>query len=280
MAHAQASRPLPGRPYPRRSLPRRWLTRLLLLAPCAMVPAAPALAQNAAVCARADRLGQTQLRVEQQYGRAVVDITRPNGAGGKVEVDYGDEAYIGQFDRTGRLRIGFALVAPKNEFEIRIAETPPLTCSLDVPEFKRLFRIVMRWRDPVLLDLHVIEPGGRLGDTGDINPARPNTNLSEGIGQMDLISGAPLDGATSETSYVVRDTKSLPSDGVFDFLLDYVTRGTKPVLPYCDDGALASAQIDLILIDRGTVTASKVGTNRVRCGEDIPEKRRLMVLRP
>lgn len=279
MARTQASRP-PGHSVPRAAIRPAHVLRTGLVMLFAAAFGCAAQAQNPGRCANADKLGKTQLRVDQQYGRAIVDVVRPNGAGGKIEIDYGDESYIGQFDRMGRARIGFALTAPRNQIEVRMAETAPVTCAIDVPEFKKIFRIVMRWRDPVLLDLHVVEPGGRLNDTGDISPARPNSNLSEGIGQMDIISGAPVDGATSETSYVVRDAQAVPADGVFDFWLDFVTRGLKPVLPYCDDGALASPQIDLILIDRGTVTESKVGTNRLRCGEEIPEKRRLMVLRP
>ena len=254
--------------------------RVLLMAVLAFGASGTAMAQNPGTCSNSDKIGRTQLRVSQQYGRVVVEITRPNSSGRKVEIDYGDEAYIGQFDRDGKARIGFALIAAKNDFDIRIVETPTIGCKIDVPEFDKLYRVVMRWRDSIQLDLHVVEPGGTLGDVGDVSPTRPNTNLSEGIGQMDVISGAPADGATSETSYVVRDGSTIPPDSIFGFRADYVTRGPKPALPFCDDGALASPQLDLIIIEKGKVTASKLGTNRLRCGEPVPENRRLMVLRP
>jgi hypothetical protein len=239
-----------------------------------------AMAQTVGTCNNIDKAGQTQLNVSEQFGRVVVELNRPGSVGRKVEIDYGDEAYIGLFDRDGKARMGFALTAPKNDFDIRVAETPVISCKIAVPEFDKLYRVVMRWRDPVQLDLHIIEPDGMPGGVGDISPSRPNTNLSEGMGQMDVISGAPTDGATSETSYVVRDSKLIPPDSVFDYRLDYVTRGLKPVLPYCDNGALAAPHLDLIIIDKGKVTTSKLGTNRFHCGDVVPENRRLMVLRP
>ena len=276
--------------YPaHRSHPLAWLYRWRIGLPAVAAPLAaalllaagsPAMAQNQAICSNGDKLGPTQLRVSQQYGRALVEFSRPNSAGRKVEVDYGDESYIGQFDRDGKARLGFALTAAKNEIGIRVVEMPRVTCKIDVPEFNKIYRVVMRWRDPVQLDLHIVEPGAKLGDAGHVSPARPNTNLSQGIGQLDVISGLPADGATSETSYVVRDDSAIAADAVFSFRAEYVTRGMKPVLPYCDDGALASLQVDLIIVEKGSVTTSKLGTNRLHCGDVLPENRRLMELHP
>ena len=142
-------------------------------------------------CTNTDRLGTTQLRVSQQSGRALVELTRPDGAGRKIEISYGDELYVGRFDREGRSRMGFVLTEPKVEFSIRIAETPLVTCKMDVPDFQKIFRVTLRWRDPVQLDFHVIEPGRRMGDFGHVGPGRTNMNYAQGIGQMDVIRQRP-----------------------------------------------------------------------------------------
>jgi len=260
--------------------PRVFVAVLALMAGILATGSAPAMAQNVGTCNNAEKLGKTQLKVSQQFGRILVEITRPSSVGRKVEIDYGDESYVGQFDRDSKTRIGFALIAAKNDIDIRIVETPTISCKIDVPEFSKLYRVVMRWRDPVQVDLHVIEPGASIGDVGDVSPGRPNTNLSEGLGQLDVISGSPADGATSETSYVIHDNAVIPQGSIFDFRAEYVTRGMKPALPYCDDGALASPPIDLIIVDRGKVTTSFLNTNRLHCGTAIAENRRLMVLRP
>lgn len=238
-----------------------------------------AMAQTAAQCTNTDKLGDTQLRVTQQYGRALVELTRPNSAGRKVEIEYGDESYVGRFERDGRARLGFALTEAKNEISIRLSETPPITCKIDVPEFAKIYRVILRWRDPVQLDLHVVEPGRRMGEFGHISPSRPNTNFAQGLGQMDVVSGVPTDGATAESSYVIPDAATIPPDSIFALRAEYVTRGMKPVAPYCDDHPLASPQIDLIIIEKGKVTSRRMGTNRAPCGETLPESRRFMTIR-
>lgn len=263
------------------------VVRAVAAAAALCVAATSAMAQTTAPseptpapCTNLDKLGATQLRVTQQYGRALVEVSRPNSAGRKIEVEYGDEAYIGRFDRDGRARMGFALTAPKNEIAVRMTESPVVTCQVDVPNFAKFFRVILRWRDPVQLDLHVVEPGRRLGDFGHISPARPNTNLAQGLGQMDVISGTPADGATAEVSYVVPDATAIPSDAVFGYRVDYVTRGLKPEAPYCDEHPLTSPLMELMIIDKGKISLRKLGTNHARCGETIPENRRLMVIRP
>jgi len=257
---------------------RRALQLLALVA--SVLTGGEAMAQNQAQCTNMDKLGATQLRVSQQYGRALVEVTRPNSAERKVEIEYGDESYVGRFERDGRVRMGFALTEAKNDVTIRLSETPPITCKIDVPEFAKIYRVILRWRDPIQLDLHVIEPGRRMGEFGHVSPARPNTNFSQGMGQMDVISGVPMDGATAESAYVVPDSATIPPDSIFSFRAEYVTRGMKPALPYCDDGALAVPQVELIVIDKGKVTSRKLGTNRAPCGEALPENRRYMVIRP
>jgi hypothetical protein len=240
---------------------------------CILTTCAAAAAQTPATCSNLDRLGATRLQVNEQSARATVDVLQPGGAGRRVEVDYGDEAFIGVIGRDGKAQISFALTSATNEFDIQLSETPAVRCKLDVPEFKKVYRAILRWRDPIQLDLHVIEPGGRLGGAGDVGP-----NQTHGLGQMDLIGHVPVDGGTSETSYVVPDGSTLAPDRIFEFRVEYVTRGMKPVLPYCDDGALASAQMELIIIDRGVATNTNVGTNRLHCGVAVPENRRFMVL--
>ena len=246
----------------------------------AVLAGGAALAQAPVQCNNMDKLGATQLRVTEQSGRALVEISRPNSVGRKVEVEYGDESYSGKFDKDGHVRMGFVLTDAKNEVAIRLVETPVITCKIDVPDFAKLYRVVLRWRDPIQIDLHVIEPGRKMGDFGHVSPARPNTSFAQGMGQMDVVSGAPTDGATAESSYVVPDASAIPPDSVFSFRADYVTRGMKPEAPYCDDHPLAVPQLELIIIEKGKASTRKLGTNRARCGEAIAENRRFMVLRP
>ena len=258
----------------------RSMTRWAMAALLAVAGASAAHAQTAAQCDNQASLGLgTQFRVTQQFGRALVEISRPNSAGRKVDIEYGDELYSVKFGADGRVRAGFPLTAPENQFTINMSETPPITCSVNVPEFNRLYRVILRWRDPVQLDLNVIEPGGRLGEVGHVNAIRPNSNLSQGIGQMDVVSVAPSEGATAEMSYVVTNPGSIPAGSAFSYRVEYVTRGLQPDAPYCDDHPLAAPQFEFITIENGQVNTRKMSVNHARCREKITDARRLMPIR-
>lgn len=192
--------------------------RWVLAAAMGLASSGVALAQTQtqAQCDQQTNLGvNAQLRVSQSMGRALVEIIKPNSAGRKVEVEYGDEMYSFKMGADSRLRAGFALTAATNTFTISMSETAPITCEVAVPDFNKLYRVVLRWRDPVQLDLNVVEPGGRMGETGHVNAIRPNTNLTQGIGQMDVVGTAPSEGATAELSYVVPNASLIPASGVF-----------------------------------------------------------------
>ncbi len=256
------------------------VTRWLLAGALTLGGAAAAVAQTDATCDNTANAGSNvQVRVTQQLGRAQVDISKPNSAGRKVEIEYGDELYALKFGTDGRIRTSFALVAAENSFAISMSEAAPITCSLTVPEFAKLYRVVLRWHEPVQLDLNVIEPGGRLGEIGHVNASRPNGNLAQGIGVMDIIGAVPAEGSTAEVSYVVPNPAAIPPNSVFGFRLDYVTRGGRPEAPYCDDHALAAPQVEFITIEGGTVTTRKMSVNRARCREKITDARRLMPIR-
>ena len=241
--------------------------------------AVAATPEQPATCDKPANFGaDAQFRVTQQRGRALIEIVKPNAAGRKLEVEYGDEVYSQKFASNGSVRLSFALIAPSNEITLTMSETSPVKCTLVVPEFSRIFRAILRWHDPVQLDLNVLEPGGRQNETGAVSGGRPNIALDQGIGQMDVIGGVPADDATGEMSYVA-DAASVPSEGVFGFKVDFVTRGAQAEAPYCDDNVLAAPRIDFIKIEGGKVTILRQTLPRAHCHDKISERLRLMQIR-
>ena len=210
-------------------------------------PANPAMAADSVVrCDRPENFGgDAQFRVSQQRGRALIEISKPGTAGRKLEVEYGDELYSQKFGADGTVRLGFALTAAENQFTLTMSETSPVTCTATVPDMNKIFRVILR---------------------------------KDGIGQMDIVGGVPAEDATGEMSYVA-DATTVPADGVFGFKVDYVTRGSQPEAPYCDDNALATPRIDFIRIEGGKVTAQRLSMNRAKCREKISDSRRLMMIR-
>jgi hypothetical protein len=241
--------------------------------------AAVATPGQEATCDKPANFGaDATFRVTEQKGRALIEIAKPNTAGRKLEVEYGDELYVQKFTANGSVRLSFALTAPSNEFTLTMSETAPVKCSILVPEFARIYRAILRWHDPVQLDLSVLEPGGRPNESGDVSGSRPNTALDQGIGQMDVIGGVPAEDATGEMSYVA-DAAAIPPDGVFGFKVDFVTRGAQAEAPYCDANALAAPRIDFIKIENGRVTVTKQMLSRAHCHDKIPDRLRLMLIR-
>jgi hypothetical protein len=262
----------------------RWLksaTRVVAIVP--VVLACAGFAQQAKAGAGecnlpADPKGTT-IALSEQDGRAELTVTRPNSAGRKFKIEYSDEMFVGKFDAQGRATLTFALIAPSNEISIRLAEVSVINCKIDVPEFGKIYRVVMRWRDPVRLDLDVVEPGRQPGGFGNVNRSRPNTDLQQGAGQMDVISDPAEEGATGEISYLVANGAALLAAGTPTLRLDYVSRGNRPEPPYCGDHPRASIQFELYVISRGEVKRSNFSTARARCGEPLPDSARLMRLR-
>ena len=237
-----------------------------------------ARAENVAQCDNQSAFAAGQFRVTQTMGRATVEIARNASAGRKVEVEYGDEVYAQKFDASGKARLMFALTAPDNQFTISTSELLPVTCSIKVPEFNKIYRVIVRWHDPIQLNLYVLEPFGRPDEVGDVNGLRPNTDHKQGIGEMDIVGYPPLEEATAEMSYVV-DSAAIPDGGVFGFKLDYMTRGSQAEPPYCDDNPLATPQFEFVTIEKGQLKTVKMGMNRAHCHDKIPDNRRLMPIR-
>jgi len=223
--------------------------------------------------------GGATLQVSREDGRASVEVDRPGAAGQKVRVEYDDETYVQEISEAGNARVSFALLAAANRFTVYLLGLAPVFCTLDEPDFDKFFRVVLIWQDPVLLDLHVVEPGRVLASFGSINRSRPNLDLRQGGGRMDVVTGAPADGATAQLSYVVARPSANTQTKLYSFRMEYLTRGSLPRPPYCEEHPLADIQAQLIILDRGKVTRRSYGTGLAQCGEPLTDAQRLMPLR-
>lgn len=247
------------------------------------------MAQGIAAVARADVIADcdttgrlkpsVQLSVTGQDGRVNVDVSRPAGGGGKLSVSYGDETYTAAFDSTGHAGIAFIQTEDQISFDVIMSETKPVPCKVTSPEFKKFYRVVLRWHDPVVLDLNILEPGGQYGGSGHVYSKQTNSDLNRGMGRMDVNTGPPDDGSTGEMSYVIASKAAIPANSVIGAKVDYVTRGSNPEPPYCDTNALAAPEFYFITIADGKVQGDRMVMNRASCQSLIPANRRLMPIR-
>jgi len=231
-------------------------------------------------CNTAGRLSPSvQLSVVGQNARVQVDVARSPGADGKLTVAYGDETYTAPFDSSGHSRIAFAQTEDHIAFQVVMSEVQPITCKLTSPEFSKIYRVILRWHDPVVLGLNILEPGGQYGGVGHIFAQQTNEKLDRGIGRMDIDTGAPEDGSTGEMSYVVANRATIPPNSVIGAKVDYVTRGSNPEPPYCDGNPLATPDFYFITVENGQARSEQMSMNRAACHGVIPANRRLMPIR-
>lgn len=215
----------------------------------------------------------------QTTGRADVDIVRQRGAGQRIRIDYGEDAFSAALDSAGRARISFALLARQNRFTVYLKEAAPIRCSLDVADFDKFYRVVLTWVDPVALNLHVVEPGRSMGGFGHVNQNRPNTQLGEADGKMDVAIAHLDEGSSGQLSYVIAQPGDTVRSRLFSFRLEYVTRGATPKPPYCEQHPLADISAQLTILDRGRVDRRSYGTGRAECNQPLVEARRLIPMR-
>jgi len=239
--------------------------------------AGAALAAGTGTCDKVDD-PSTAISISQTAGRATVALSRttaPRNPVVKVEIE--DETYITRYNDKGQASISFAL---DNTVTVRAADINRVTCRVQFPEVAQLYRVIMRWHDRVRLDLHVVEPLGKLGGNGHISAANPNTQLKTGLGRIDVVTDATDEGATGEQSYVVEDVSKIPPGGIFSYRLDYVTRGLRPAAPYCGENALANVAVTLTILDRGKKPETKrYSTGSIPCGQTIEADAKLQRLR-
>lgn len=192
-----------------------------------------------------------------------------------VKLFYDDNFYLGHFDADGKAAISFVLTRPgENRVLIVTAEGARLRRTIEAPDFAQVYRITMQWQAPVRLRLHVVEPGRRLGQVGDINEVAPNRDGAAGSGMIDLAGQAPAadalgESSTAEQSYVLADVQSR-ARGVFTPYFEYASRGGTPEPPYCGTERLASVPYRLFVIEGGRVaTDLQLESPRAPCGQRL-----------
>jgi hypothetical protein len=194
--------------------------------------------------------------------------TCPERAGKSVTVYAGQETFCATLDPRGEAKIGFVTANADRKLTVELPEmaSKDLAVTGTASDLGSTYRVVLQWHDSVQLGLHVIEPGRRQGEYGDINPDRPNRdpNRDQGMGRLDIASGPPAEGCTAQQSYVVSKLQ-----GVFKIGVEYTTRGARPVMPYCDTGKLANVPFQVFVMDHGSLKSENYGTGHAICGPPI-----------
>lgn len=250
-----------------------------------MLAGPAAAADVAGVCGKIDD-PNGKVTVVQSRGHATVTITTGPSANAAARrnpfarVDYDGETYTGRYENNGQAVISFALLATENKMTVRPGDFGPVKCDVSVPDLDKYYRVIMRWHDPVRLDLHVVEPGRRTGGYGDIRADVRNLTLDKGLGQMDVVTDAGENGTTGEQSYVIDESARPKEEAGFTVRVDYTSRGGHPEPRFCGTGPAASVALSLIVLDKGKKSSSReYEIASVPCGQAIADDQRAIRLR-
>lgn len=235
-------------------------------------PSAQSWAGTSGLCA-GEPSAAMQVSVDETKGRATVSIVSPQARAGQMaHVDYDGETYAARFDDKGNAKVDVALVSAANTLSVSGTGKGAIRCDVAFPEIDQVYRVILRWHDPVRIDLHVIEPLGQEGGKGHVHAGAPNTAQDHGLGRLDIVTEAPEEDATGEQSYVI-DEASRPPHGVFTFRYDYVSRGATPSGQFCEQGKFANVSFLLFALDHGKKQEPrKYATGAMACGQPLPHE--------
>ena len=235
-----------------------------------LLAAGPAAAQTGGTCSALDD-GHTKVTAVQARGRGTITVATDAGRAGQlVWVDYDGESFAARIAANGQAALSMALVSDSIQISVRGPEFSTVHCDLPAPDRAQYFRVVLRWRAPVRMNLHVVEPFRRMWEYGHIRPAEPGAPPPAGIGQIDIITDAIAEDATGEQSYVIEDA-ARPKDGVFTFRAEYASRGDKPAGDFCETGKFADIEYDLTVLEPGKpAKIRKFRTGAMPCGRESP----------
>ena len=184
------------------------------------------------------------------HGLERVTVTSPCRRNEKVIATYGVLRQEKVFSAEGIAHFAIALTKDPSPVIVHYRDGTSSSVGIDTANLASVFRITLQWEAPVDLNLHVIEPGGKLGAHGDASPGHA-PELFDLKGRIDLEDdGTGL--SPFQESYVFPNALQRPA-GEFTIHVENVTLGRTPSGPYCGTGEYAQIEFSLLIADRGEV---------------------------
>jgi hypothetical protein len=148
------------------------------------------------------------------------------------------------FDKEGRARLQIPLFQESTDITWTAGDGPDKTETVRFAGARDAFRIALVWRQPLDLQLHVVEPGGTVnGVNGHVWRKQRNEDFKSGIGGLQI----DADGATGSDRIEVYDAPPArnPRNGLFKVYVDFAARGDIAAPPYCGSGEMAAPSFDI-----------------------------------
>ncbi len=225
--------------------------------------AAATLAQDApAAC-------EAAVTAFNDHGLERITIASPCRRNEKVSATYGVFQQETVFSDEGVAHFAVALTNEQRPIIVRYKDGKTHSVAIDTSNLPAVFRITLQWDAPVDLNLHVVEPGGRVGGKGDATPGH-SPELFDLKGRIDLEDdGTGL--SPFQESYVFPNGLQRPT-GEFTVHVENATRGRVPSGAHCDKGEYAQIEFSLLIVDRGEVRKHLFKMLPLPCGQPLDDR--------
>lgn len=207
-----------------------------------------------------------QVSVSEARGVVDFDISSPCRGGAVVPVTAGRLSLQATLDKNGKARLRIPLFQESTEIAWTSVDGAIKTETVRFNGIRDAFRIALVWRQPVDLQLHVVEPGGNVnGETGHVWRKRPNDDLKSGIGSLQIdAEGNP--GAERIEVYDVAPARN-PRSGLFKVHVDFAARGDIAAAPYCGTSETAAPGFEIWVLRYGRLEQPRrFGFRAEECG--------------
>ncbi len=214
-------------------------------------------------------------QVSLNEARGVVDfqISSPCRPGAAFSVNAGRLSLQTTFDKEGRARLQIPLFQESTDITWTVGDGSDKTETVRFAGARDAFRIALVWRQPLDLQLHVVEPGGTVnGVNGHVWRKQRNEDFKSGIGGLQI----DADGATGSDRIEVYDAPPArnPRNGLFKVYVDFAARGDIAAPPYCGSGEMAAPSFDIWVLHYGRLESARRFSFRAEeCGSP-PKNRR------
>ncbi len=184
------------------------------------------------------------------HGLERITVTSPCRRNERISARYGVLRQDAVFSDEGVARIFVALTSERGPIILHYKDNKEYSVTVDTASLSAVYRITLQWEAPVDLNLHVVEPGGRIASGGDATVGHSPEQFSL-RGRLDLDDdGMGL--SPFQESYVFPNRLERPSD-IFTVYVENATRGRIPSGPHCGNGEYAQIDFTLIIADRSAV---------------------------
>jgi hypothetical protein len=200
-------------------------------------------------------------------GVAQLEFSSPCRKGELLPIAADDLNYEIRFGASGKLTASIPLFHDKVEIAWKQADGSTARQIATFGTIRDAFAIALVWPAKVELSLHVLETSGLTGGS-EVRFDQQSQRPINGIGGMRAFRS---DGRGVNIDLYTLPIQRNPRRGNLPYRVEFVSRGTRPALPFCGQGELAAPVFQVWILRYGKLEkVPERGFGSVPCGGTLP----------